>query len=100
MRLLAMLSAIALIPAEFVRGEVRTLTKHASRPDLVTQGSNATFANYIPGGARVATDFAGGITGAEVRHGITDHAIHFSDVVADGIGRPDRSRVSAFRHRA
>ena len=66
MRLLAMLSAIALRPAEFLWGEVRTPTKHASSPDLVTQGSNATFANYSPGGARVATDFASGITGDEV----------------------------------
>lgn len=63
MRLPAMLSAIALRPAEFVRGEVRTPTKHASRPDIVTQRS---FANYSPGGARVATDFASGTTGAEV----------------------------------
>ncbi len=88
MRLLAMLSVIARTSAEFVRGEIRALAKHASRPDLVTQGSNATFANYNPGGAGVATDFASGLTGAFIRHGITDHAIHFSDVVADGIGRP------------
>ena len=66
MRLPAMLSAIALRPAEFVRGEVRTPTKHASRPDIVTQGSYATFANYSLGDARVATDFASGTTGAEV----------------------------------
>ena len=82
MRLLAMLSAIARTSTEFVRCEVRTPTKHASRPDLVTQDSNATFANYSPSGAGVATDFAGGLTGAYIRHGITDHAIHFSDVVA------------------
>ena len=45
---------------------VRYETKHASKPDLVTQGSNATFANHSPGGARVVTDFASGLTGAEV----------------------------------
>ena len=75
MSLLATLSAIALTSTEFVRGEERTPTKHASRPDLVTQGGNATFANYSAGGAGVATDFASGLTGAYIRHGITDHAI-------------------------
>ena len=64
MRLLAIRSAIALTSTEFVQGEVRTPTKHASRPGLVTRGSNATVANYSPGGARVATDFASRITGA------------------------------------
>ena len=99
MRLLAMLSAIALTSTEFVRGEVRTPTKHTSRPDLVTQGSNATFANYSAGGAGVATDFASGVSGAYTGTALPTMP-YFSDVVADGIGRPDRSRVSASRHRA
>ena len=93
MRLLAMLSAIALTSAEFVRGEVRTPTKHASRPDLVTQGSNATLANHSPGGAQVVTDFASDLTDAEVRHGIANNDIHFSDVVADSLGNAPAGEI-------
>lgn len=92
MGLLAMLSAIALTSAEFVRGEVRTPTKHASSSDLVTQGCYATFANYSPACARVATDFASGITGAEVQGASPASAASNGVTPALFIPRPPGSR--------
>ena len=36
--------------------------------------ANTAFANYSPGAARVTSDFISGITGAYIRHGITNRA--------------------------
>ena len=48
--------------------------------------TNTAFANYSPGVARVTSDFISGITGAYIRHGITNSQINFRDAAAESLG--------------
>ena len=48
--------------------------------------TNTAFANYNAGAARVTSDFISGITGAYIRHGITDSQINFRDAAAESVG--------------
>lgn len=44
------------------------------------------FANYSPSAARVTSDFISGITGAYIRHGITNSSTNFRDAAAESLG--------------
>jgi hypothetical protein len=46
----------------------------------------STFAQNNPNLARFATGFVSGVTGAYIRHGITNNEINFRDVAADSVG--------------
>ena len=48
--------------------------------------ANTAFANYNAGAARVTSDFISGITGAYIRHGITNSPINFKDAAAESLG--------------
>ncbi len=48
--------------------------------------ANTAFANYNAGAARVTSDFISGITGAYIRHGMTNSPINFKDAAAESLG--------------
>ena len=48
--------------------------------------TNTAFATNNAGAARVTSDFISGITGAYIRHGITNSQINFRDAAAESLG--------------